>query len=71
MSTRLNTPQYSRIEPDTSSAVELSNSRVEFEPGPAGIVARIEYDDWRTPEYAGPLPTATISALLEVGEVEA
>lgn len=45
--------------------LQLENTRVVFENGPAGVIARVVYDSGRV-DYAGPLPLATICALREV-----
>ena len=71
MSITSDTTESNSIEANNAAAVTLSNSSVELEHGPAGVVARIEYDDWRAVDYAGPLPSTTLEALLEVGEVNA
>lgn len=42
--------------------LQLANSRVSFERGPAGIIARVDHRSGRV-DYAGPLPQATIRAL--------
>jgi hypothetical protein len=49
-----------------STDFELANSTVVLEDGPAGTIARVERDG--TVDYAGPLPTETVLAIVEVAE---
>lgn len=43
----------------------LAHSTITIESGPAGTLARIDRDG-ESPDYAGPLPRETITALREV-----
>jgi len=52
--------------PGDRDVLQLANSRVAFERGPAGVIARVMHDTGRV-AYAGPLPDATIRALRDVG----
>jgi len=52
-------------------SLQLRNSVVQLEDGPAGTIARIERAEAAhrpTPEYAGPLPAETVTALLGVAQ---
>jgi hypothetical protein len=58
-----NTPW--QIERGGRDVLQLANSRVAFEYGPAGVIARVENETGGV-DYAGPLPQATIRALRDV-----
>ena len=58
-----NTPW--QIERGGRDVLQLANSRVSFEHGPAGVIARVDHRSGRV-DYAGPLPQATIRALRDV-----
>jgi hypothetical protein len=55
----------SQIERGGGDVLQFANSRVSFERGPAGILARIDYDSGGV-DHAGPVPQATIRALRDV-----
>lgn len=69
MSTRPEHTESSRIGLSNTELrterLTLANSIIEFEVGPVGVFARIVREDGRR-DYAGPLPSGTISALREV-----
>jgi len=54
-----------QIERGGRDVLQLANSRVSFERGPAGVIARVDHRSGRV-DYAGPLPQATIRALRDV-----
>lgn len=55
-----------------TETLELANSTIRLEHGPAGTLARIDRDTdkGREREYVGPLPQPTVDALREVGRCE-
>lgn len=70
MSTRPANAENSRIEYKTkelrTERLHFENSLIEFEVGPAGVIAKIR--DGGPIEYAGPLEQQTIDALFDAGE---
>jgi len=50
----------------TEIKLTLANSEVYLQNGPAGVVARVEWPDEFSHEYAGPLSPGTLAALTEV-----
>jgi hypothetical protein len=54
-----------RTDRDGRDTIQLEHSRVTFDRGPAGVIARVEHRSGRV-DYAGPLRQATIRALRAV-----